>query len=631
LSNSKKGKIYKSFESSFFINVLIKISDFFYSKIRTSRLAQLFTSYDNMTDSYSDSFAGETVNKIKPRSKTVLGLKNSISSRVENSFFYGLINKVIDFLLGAKLKFYGVILFILGFFATGTELIKTFLENAELSTISDLPWQGIAFILISIPLLLSKEQLCTALLSSGISKRIIGFIGYKNKDVMRTAVGDTTALPVLIGVFLGVLAIFIPPVIFVAALFGFVYLALTFNKPEFNVILTIATLPFLPTMVICGELILTLIAFLFKAIRGKRSIRFELLDLFVLAFAILMIFGGLFSVSPSESLPPASVFFCFMLSYFLIVNLIKTKELLKKLISFSLVSFTICSLYGIYQNFFEAPDTTWTDEDMFSAIETRVVSTFENPNVFGEYLIMLIPLALTFMLLAKKMSGKSLSLVSLVASVAALIFTWSRGAWLGCIVSLLIFFIILNKNSLGAYIMGMLAFPLAIPFLPESIVSRFTSIGNMTDSSTSYRVYIWEASLGMIKDFPLTGIGIGTGAYQAVYSEYALAGIETAPHSHNLYMQIMIELGILGFAVFMLTMFLFVNKAFTFIKSTSFSDARLLVGAVTCGIVAILVQGLTDYVWYNYRVFAFFWMMIGIASTAINIYKSDEIPENNIM
>lgn len=627
--SSKKRKIYKSFETSFFVNSLKKISDFFYTKIRTSKSAQLFTSYDNLCGSCSESLAYDAIEKIKPRTKTVLGIKNSISSKVESSMFYRLVNNVISFMLGAKLKFYGVILFILGFFTTGMGLIKMLIE--ETNNVSDMTWMGISFVLVSIPLLLSKEQLCTALLGSGIAKRVIGFIGYKDNDVLRPPTGDTMALPVLIGVFWGVLSIFISPLISLALIFGLIYVFITFNKPEFNVILTVATLPFLPTMVICGELILTVIAFFFKAIRGKRSIRFELLDVFVLSFAFLMLLGGVFSVSPSDSLPPASVFFCFMLSYFLIVNLIKTKTLLKKLIYFSLVSFTLCSLYGIYQNFFAAPDTTWTDEDMFSTIETRVVSTFENPNVFGEYLIMLIPLALTLILLSKKMSGKTMSLFSLATAVAALVFTWSRGAWLGCIASLLIYFIILNKNSLGAYFMGICALPIAIPFLPESIISRFTSIGNMTDSSTSYRVYIWEASLNMIKDFPLTGIGIGTGAYQAVYSEYALAGIETAPHSHNLYMQIMIELGLLGFSVFLITMFLFMNKAFTFIKTTSFNEAKLLVGAVTCGLLAILAQGLTDYVWYNYRVFAFFWMMLAVVSAIINIYKAEEMPEENIM
>ena len=42
------------------------------------------------------------------------------------------------------------------------------------------------------------------------------------------------------------------------------------------------------------------------------------------------------------------------------------------------------------------------------------------------------------------------------------------------------------------------------------------------------------------------GIGIGEGAFAEVYPFYALSGIETAPHSHSLYLQILTELGIFG-------------------------------------------------------------------------------------
>ena len=129
----------------------------------------------------------------------------------------------------------------------------------------------------------------------------------------------------------------------------------------------------------------------------------------------------------------------------------------------------------------------------------------------------------------------------------------------------------------------------------------------------------------MIKDNFVAGIGIGTEAFQTVYSEYALAGIERAPHSHNLYLQLLVELGVLGFAVFLITIFLFYSKVFSFLKRSENRESKLIIGAVACGLLAILAQGLTDYVWYNYRVFAFFWMMLGIAVSVIDSNSREEM------
>lgn len=625
----KNGRLKSRAETSLFLNLLGKLSEFFHSKICTSKTAQGLNSYDDLNSLVSDSFFFKGLSYIKPRKKTVIGAKNKISGSFENSFFHRLLHRIADVILGTKLRIYGVIFFIFGVLSALVGVIERYLVTPPIEN-TTLMWQGLTFIAFSVPLLISKDTLCESLVNGRLSSRVLHFLGYKSEDILRPDANEILAVPVITGVLLGVLSIAVQPVLLLLVVLAIVYLSVVLHKPEISVILTVATLPFLPTMVICGEIILTLFAYVLKVLRGKRSFKLDLLDIFVFVFLIFMFLGGVFSVTPSSSLPPACVFICFLSAYFLIVNLIKTKELVSKLLGSSIFSFALCSLYGIYQNFFAAPDTTWTDEDMFSEIETRVVSTFENPNVFGEYLIMLIPVALAMIIVVKGFTGKFMNFVSLSLALLALVYTWSRGAWIGCIASMIIFFVIINKRALGAYFMGVLAVPLAIPMLPTSIIERFSSIGNMTDTSTSYRVFIWEASSNMIKDYLLSGIGIGTDAFQTVYSEYALAGIETAPHSHNLYLQVLIEQGIFGFAVFLFTIFLFYSKVFTFFGRSSNREAKLIVGALACGILAILLQGLTDYVWYNYRVFAFFWMMLAAAVTAVNIYSQEDETEESL-
>ena len=614
---NRSGKLRSLFDTSIFVFALKKVSEFVYSLIDSSKTAQMFTSYDAVCEKNGESLTSRLLNRLKPRKKKILSVKNAVSEHIEDSFFVRKTNGVFDVLLGCKLRVYGVIFFILGILSAVIGVIERYLIEPHV-TDSTLMWQGILFVILSLPLFVSKDELSTAIVKGRISGAVIKFLGYKQEDIMRPAVGENMAVTVVIGVLLGILSFIVQPMFYLLAVFAVIYIRILLSKPEYSIMFAIATLPFLPTMVICGEVIVTFFAYIIKVLRGKRSARFDILDVFVMIFAIFMLLGGLFSITPSKSLPPTCVFVCFIVAYFLIVNLIKTKELQRKTLVLSLFSFSVCSLYGIYQNFFATPDTTWTDEDMFSDIATRVVSTFENPNVFGEYLIMLIPVAIAFILIAKNFTQRSAGALAVVLSFAALIYTWSRGAWLGCIGSLAIFLVIVTKYALGAYTVGLMSVPLLIPFLPSSILDRFTSIGNMTDSSTSYRVFIWEATANMIKDNFICGIGVGTGAFQTVYSEYALAGIERAPHSHNLYLQILVELGIVGFVIFAFTMFLFFSKVFTFLKKSENRESKLIVGAIACGIIAILIQGLTDYVWYNYRVFSMFWMMLAVATAIIN-------------
>ncbi len=43
---------------------------------------------------------------------------------------------------------------------------------------------------------------------------------------------------------------------------------------------------------------------------------------------------------------------------------------------------------------------------------------------------------------------------------------------------------------------------------------------------------------------------------------------------------------------------------------------RVMLLGLGCGMLGILVQGLTDNVWFNYRIFLFFWVIVGITASA---------------
>ena len=376
--------------------------------------------------------------------------------------------------------------------------------------------------------------------------------------------------------------------------------------------------PFLPAggLIITGAApcILISVCYFLKLARGKRTFVFEIFDLFVLMFCILIFSSGAASVSGSGSVRPAMMYLCFTLIYFTAVNIIRSKEMIKRSVSALMASAFIVALIGVYQNYFGLGMGIWQDTEMFSDISGRIYSTLENPNVLASYLILVMPFIIVSVFIAGNMRTRIKFTVCAVVTLLCLVYTWSRGSWLGFIISALPLFIIISRKAVAAYLGLLLAAPFLPFILPERIVQRFSSIGNIADSSTSYRVSIWQGTIRMLEDCFFGGIGLGREPFRIVYPAYSLAGIETAPHSHSLYLQIMTESGILGLAVFMFMLFLFMQYCFTAMKKSDAKYIRLYIAAGMCSAIGIAANGFTDYVWYNYRVYLMFWLIVAITA-----------------
>ena len=160
-------------------------------------------------------------------------------------------------------------------------------------------------------------------------------------------------------------------------------------------------------------------------------------------------------------------------------------------------------------------------------------------------------------------------------------------------------------------------------FMPQNIVNRFLSIGDVSDTSTSYRVYIWFGTIKMLKDYWFCGIGPGTEAFNMIYPHYAYASI-VAPHSHNLYLQILAENGILGILVFLALLIVLFKDSISAITGAKKSYAKACCTALTAGLAGYLVQGAFDNVWYNNRIVMMFFMFLALLECSVLILRKGE-------
>ncbi len=394
-----------------------------------------------------------------------------------------------------------------------------------------------------------------------------------------------------------------------------------FAKPIIWLSITIFCVPFVPTMIALGMVICTTLSLILKIMITKDfELKYSKMNVWILLLVLIICISAFTSISKEESRNIALLMGAFTLFYFVVINTIENKKQYKFILYLCVISAVLTAIMGLYQYIFgDVYSQAWLDSNMFEDIKMRVYSTFENPNVYGEYLLLMIPIMMSLLWTEKGVFKKIVLFAFFGISMLALILTFSRGCWLAIIFSIGLLMIIIDKRFV---FLGFLLL-LILPFvLPETIINRFMSIGNLSDSSTSYRVYIWMGTLAMLKDYWFCGVGLGESSFNTIYPLYSYASIQT-PHSHNTYLQLVSQFGIVGLIVFL-------GIIYNFYKTTTISAVKkkniILVGFIA-SMTGFLIEGMFDYTWYNYRVILIFWIVIALGMLGAKFNQVEERKE----
>lgn len=404
----------------------------------------------------------------------------------------------------------------------------------------------------------------------------------------------------------------VSPLLGIALPVGIVGMSTVLAYPIVGVFGALVSAPFVPTMVLAGLCALTFVSLLVKSLITE-NFRWKVDSVGVALgfFLLFMLISSVFSFAQAKSIMVWGMYLIFVGFYFVIINTVKTKEQVYAILKVFVIAGALVSLYGILQYVLGwNTSNAWIDEEMFEQATMRSYSTMENPNVLGEFLLILIPVTAVFMIKppAKKLE-KWVYVIMFLMGLLCMIFTQSRGCWLGLILTAMIFVTFYNGRLWGLLPIALIALPF---IMPQTMVERMMSIGNTEDSSTSYRVFIWLGTIEMLKDFWVGGIGMGEGAFRSVYPMYSYNAI-IAPHSHNTFLQMLVEGGIGALLIFITSMVIVLKRLSVIFRSDrKNSMASLLALAIGSGICGFLLQSMFDYTFYNYRMMAMFFMVIAL-------------------
>ena len=486
---------------------------------------------------------------------------------------------------------------------------------------------GVMTTILSILLLISEKPLAIALQDGALSEYLFfEFFCFKRVYRAQAPTRVPPFLAVLSGILLAVLGYFVTPQLLIAVILGLLFITLSFSSPEFPFLLTLLLLPFLPllahpTAVLCFTVLISALSFAKKVYSGNRVFCLEQYDLLLLIFLAFYALSGIFRGGES-SLSSALTFVLLALGYTLASNLITNRRLAHRAVGALLFSSVPVSILAIYQYATGLAEAKWLDSGFEGLIEGRATGTFSNPNVFAVYLLAITVISFGFLTEGEGRVARSLYGVCFVLSLTATVFTWSRGAWLALLIAIPAYLCLRFLRRPGLLLSLIFVIPLAIYLMPAAVQARLLSILDLTDSSIAYRLSIFRSSLSMLGDSPLLGVGVGADSFYDAFAPYAEDGV-IAPHSHNLLLQIGCEAGLGALFTFVLLFFTRMRHLSVYGRYIRRGSMRTVTVFGTLALFALLIFGMTDYIFFSPSMYYLFLVLFGMGSASLRIAKEE--------
>lgn len=368
-----------------------------------------------------------------------------------------------------------------------------------------------------------------------------------------------------------------------------------------------------------------------------RHERLPFTGLDVLAFGFLAVIwtGAMHSQAGMLGYASAAAYSLCVLGFYVVSHTLQTKDDVRLMLKMTIVAFCFQALYVAAQmatrSFLTLPGAkvapVGTQGLIYEAEQVsafRPVGAFDHPNALADYLTLLLPPALAFVLMNRKRLPADVwrtAACVCVAAAALLLLTLSRGGWAAALLgALMLGGVFLHKRIIGSG--HVLAFAcivftglIAVVAIFPQVVLRLTE---PDARSTESRIVLSDQALTIIKGHPLIGVG---------YGNYNRAALENTPPSfalisedyqkellklvvHNHYLLLASELGLPAMCYWIYLMLRFVRQAWPLAR---WQDPGMF--ALAVGLAAALVSQMlflaSDNYYADIRIYLL-WLTAGI-------------------
>ena len=598
-----------------------------YALIAASWPGRMMTGYRKLDAAFAKGRRYTGRHRCTPMSPARLRLLNAVES---GKLFKG-IRGLSRFLFCMPMALYGLFFLIYGLLGVGCYFV---LPRVYPSLTPDFEHALISGIitLLAVPLVLTKKTLAETLGSGALSHLIfVRFLGIPQDRLEQPRQKVPVALPYLtliLAIAAAGGALLTHPLLIPGIMMALGGLGLIMTYPEAGVVLSTVMLPAIwldrnLLIPLCGLILMTWLSYGVKMLFLHRTIRFGLLDTVLLIFGFLILFSGFTGAAVThESILTSVMLFICLSDYFLIVNLMTTREYIRRCLLGVGISVVVVTLLA-YLRIIPVDDLAWLEGSRAGdAIITGVTKGIERLSGLWQehselYLVLVFPWLYSYLCHTKRLWRRVSAVVFILLDMVLVLKTDSVSA-LFCILIVTVLFMLLASHkglSMGAVLLPAAASgALWVTYLyPVS-----DTIQTILARSRHFKSLLADSLWRMIWDHP-AGIGIGESAFREIYPAYAAPDLGAVTDCGSLYFELLLGYGWAGMILFAAVMILFIQKSLTGLRHTYVAkDRAMVIGGITSMVGALILGTVRSFV-TSPRVFFNLILVIALCSAYVNI------------
>lgn len=319
------------------------------------------------------------------------------------------------------------------------------------------------------------------------------------------------------------------------------------------------------------------------------------MDYAAVAIALLAIASLLWAENPSTARTELRTLIFEPLLFYILLRAIRpSRDTLLRFFGALVLAAVAISLIGLVIYF--------TKEGSFYSAEygfRRLESVYGSANNAGLLLGRAIPIALAIFLVGFNKRARWLAGLALCIMAPALLLTFSTGAILiGAPAGVITVFAATYRRRAIAPLLGLGALVIAAFALLARLSDRLANVLDFSRGTTFVRLRLWESTVAILRDHPLTGIGLDQFLYQfgGEYLKPDAVWDRDLSHPHNFVFDFWIRLGLLGMIVFIIIQAIFWRAIVKLIRHYRDGDRIVFAMALALSgsMAGLLGHGLID-------------------------------------
>ncbi len=330
----------------------------------------------------------------------------------------------------------------------------------------------------------------------------------------------------------------------------------------------------------------------------------------------------LFSAQPTESFKIVIWLLLSLITavavYLVVGTDVGVREALLAVLGAGFVSAAVGILFFVYS--WATGSTLSIQQDPYTG-NFAATGTFFEANIFGSFQAFSATAGLV-LLDARRLRGRALAWLSLGTglSILALVLSYTRAAWLGFLVGVLVFFFFRVRagRSLAPVIrilaLALVAMLVLVPTgLLTSLAARFTSITDFGGGTIAYRLVRFKMALADWSSSPIFGLGTNSFGQRHLDPTQNYAPDYLA----NLFATTLYDVGAVGLSVFLVVFGTLIAALISVVAKGRWTWHGVHALALLCGMVALLISyQATNAFWFSYN-----WIIMAIAARLCRAWR----------